>query len=173
MQAGGGGPRLEEDRREDQGTPSETNTRAGLGHMDTRIQLHTGTQTHARAHTHTHTKTHRDLETDTQGHTETYENMEQRLRGTDTDRQTQSLVSHRDRALCGLGPALAGVRCPEHCPSARLPGLVSQSGRAPAQPAPSRSEPHKQAGCLTVQGAPGPPVCQAHHEHKLVHPHYP
>ena len=76
MQAGGGGPRLEEDRRQDQGTPSETNTRAGLGHMDTRIQLHTGTQTHARAHTHTHTQRHtgtwRQTHKDTQKHMKTW-----------------------------------------------------------------------------------------------------
>ena len=75
MQAGGGGPRLEEDRREDQGTPSETNTRAGLGHMDTRIQLHTGTQTHARAHTHTHTHTHKDTQGLGDRHTRTHRNI--------------------------------------------------------------------------------------------------
>ena len=100
------------------------------GHKNTAAHRNTDTWPRAHTHTHTHTKTHRDLGTDTQGHIETYKNMEQRLRGTDTDRQTWSLVSHRDRDLHGLGSALAGVQCPEHCPSARLPGLVSQSGLA-------------------------------------------
>ena len=83
VQAGGGGPRLAEDRCEDQGTPSEMN-RARLGHTDTRIQLHTGTQTHGHAHTHKdtqglgdrHTRTHRNIqkhgiETQGDGHRQT------------------------------------------------------------------------------------------------------
>ena len=70
MQAGGGGPRLAEDRCEDQGTPSEMN-RARLGHTDTRIQLHTGTQTHGHVHTHTHIHTQRHTGTWGQTHKDT------------------------------------------------------------------------------------------------------
>lgn len=97
VQAGGGGPRLAEDRCEDQGTPSEMN-RARLGHTDTRIQLHTGTQTHGHAHTHTHK--------DTQGlgdrHTRTHRNTKtwNRDSGGRTQTDRHGVSSHTDTGTC-------------------------------------------------------------------------
>ena len=64
MQAGGGGPRLEEDRCEGQGAPSEMN-RPGV---DTRTQEYSCTQERRHMDAHTHTKT---WNRDSRGQTQT------------------------------------------------------------------------------------------------------
>lgn len=95
MQAGGGGPRLEEDRCEGQGTPSEMN-RPGV---DTRTQEYSCAQERRHMDAHTHTKTHRDLgqtHKDTQKHTKTWN----RDSGGQTQTDRHGVLSHIETGPC-------------------------------------------------------------------------